>query len=625
MKKLYPYWHSAVGAFFLMVLPATAVAGSVDLPPLVHDIGLSLMLSAILVVVFHRLRLPSIAAFLAAGVIAGPLGLDVISQKENIDTIAQLGLVFLLFVIGLELDFRKLLSSSKPLILTGILQVPLSVIFGAAFGAVLVLTGLGAVFAEPGSTAYLMLYLGIVMAISSTLLVVKLFQTSFKMDTRSGRISVGLLIFQDIWVVLIIAIQPSFADSGIAPIIASFLAVAVLILITVGLARYILPTAFNWIAKVPELIVVAAVGWCFAVVFLGANIDYLVALLTGYSAMPLTVGAGMSALIAGASIASFPYSTDLIGKVGLIKDFFVALFFVGLGLTIPMPEGPGIFLLVALIAVLVLLSRLVIFFPLLYWAGLDRRNAMVSSLRLAQISEFSLVICYAGLSLGHITAEFNSVIIFAFVLTALWTPLLFTHADTLYVRMEGLLDRLGFQNKNALTDPQKREYLVAVLGFHRLAASLMHELEQSNPEILQHMLVVDFNVHIHQQISTYGPVVQYGDLANSETLQHAGVDKSRVVLITLQDDMLIGTSNYKIIESVRKINPEAIIIAHATQYRDIKEMYKAGADYVYLTHVESARSLVSAISSALEGNLDLYRSEREAVDGALHERNEIVS
>jgi Kef-type K+ transport system membrane component KefB len=451
--------------------------------------------------------------------------------------------------------------------------------FGVAFGGVLVLTGLAATFAEPGGVGYLMLYLGIVFAISSTLLVVKLFQTSFKMDTRSGRISVGLLIFQDIWVVLIIAVQPNFADPGIAPIVASFVAVAILILITVVLARYILPTAFHWIAKVPELIVVAAVGWCFAVVFLGTNIDYLVAFLTGYDSLPMTVGASMSALIAGASIASFPYSTDLVGKGGLLKDFFVALFFVGLGLTIPMPEGSGVLLLVALIAVLVLLSRLVIFFPLLYWAGLDRRTAMVSSLRLAQISEFSLIICYAGLGLGHITPEFNSVIIFAFVLTALWTPLLFTYADTLYLRLEGALDYLGFQKPDTLEDSKKRKYLVALLGFHRLAASLMHELKQTNPEILENMLVVDFNVHIHQQISTYGPVVKYGDLANSETLQHAGVDKARVVLITLQDDMLIGTSNYRIIESVRKMNPKAIIIAHAIKYREIKGMYKAGADF----------------------------------------------
>jgi Kef-type K+ transport system membrane component KefB/Trk K+ transport system NAD-binding subunit len=625
MNRQHLYWRSTTGIFSLMILPAQAIAGGGELPPLVHDIGLSLLLSSILVVVFHRLKLPSIAAFLAAGVIAGPLGLDVISNKENIDTIAQLGLVLLLFVIGLELDLRKLLSSSKTLILTGFLQFPLHVIFGVVFGGLLVLTSLGATITEPGETGYVMLYLGIVMATSSTLLVVKLFQTSFLMDTRSGRISIGLLIFQDIWVILIIAVQPNFADPSATPIVASFAAVVILILIAAVLARYILPTAFRWIAKVPELIIVAALGWCFAVVFLGANIDYLMALPAEFEALPLTVGAGMSALIAGACIASFPYSTDLVGRVGLLKDFFVALFFVGLGLAIPMPHGPGMLQLAVLIAVLVLLARLVIFFPLLYWAGLDRRNAMVSSLRLAQISEFSLIICYAGLGLGHITPEFNSVIIFAFILTALWTPLLFSRADTLYTHLEGALDRLGFQKPDAQTDSEKREFSVALLGFHRLAASLLHELARTSPEILENMLVVDFNVHIHGQIAAYGPVVRYGNLANSETLQHAGVDKARVVLITLQDDFLIGTSNYAIIESVRKMNSTATIIAHATKYREIKGLYKAGADFVYLTHVETARSLVSAISSALEGNIDLYRSENEGIDETLHERNEIVS
>ena len=625
MKNLCLYWRSTAGIFSLLVLPVQAIAGSSDLPPLVHDIGLSLLLSSILVVIFHRLKLPSIAAFLVAGVVAGPLGLDVISQKENIDTIAQLGLVLLLFVIGLELDLRKLLSSSKILILTGILQFPLHVLFGMLFGGLLILTSFGTTIVETGGTGYVMLYLGIVMATSSTLLVIKLFQTSFLMDTRSGRISIGVLIFQDIWVILIIAVQPNFANPSAAPIVASFAAVVVLVLITVGLARYVLPTAFRWIAKVPELLIVAALGWCFAVVFLGANIEHLMLLPTELEGLPLTVGAGMSALIAGASIASSPYSRDLVGRVGLLKDFFVALFFVGLGLAIPMPQGPALLLLATLIAMLVLLSRLVIFFPLLYLAGLDRRNAMVSSLRLAQISEFSLIICYAGLGLGHITAGFNSVIIFAFMLTALWTPLLFDRADALYMRLEGVLDRLGFQIPDTQMDSEAREYSVALLGFHRIAASLVHELARTSPELLNTMLVVDFNVHIHKQIAAYGPIVRYGNLANSETLQQVGVDKARVVLITLQDDLLFGTRNYSLVESVRKMNSTATIIAHATEYQEIKGLYEAGADFVYLTHVEVARSLASAISSALEGNIDLYRSESEEADGRLHERNEIVS
>ncbi len=289
-----------------------------------------------------------------------------------------------------------------------------------------------------------------------------------------------------------------------------------------------------------------------------------------------------------------------------------------------MPDGPGMLLLAVLIAALVLLSRLILFFPLLYWTGLDRRNAMVSSLRLAQISEFSLIICYTGLSLGHITPEFNGAVIFAFILTALWTPFLFGNANFLYTRLEKLLDHLGFAVPDTREGEEMREYSVALLGFHRIAASLLHELDRTAPEILKKMLVVDFNVKIHPQIAAYGPVVRYGDLASSETLRHVGVDKARVVIITLQDDLLVGTGNRSIIESVREMNPTAIIIAHAMEYREIKELYQAGADFVYLTHVESARGLVQAIGAALDGNMELYRSEREKADGTLHERNELV-
>lgn len=607
-----------VGFLLLLLLPGVALAGGGALAPLVHDIGVSLLLAGLLAVLFHRFRIPSIAAFLVAGFIAGPGGGALVEELENIPVIAEFGLVLLLFVIGLELDFRKIISSGRIIIVTGLLQFPLSVLVGFVLAKLLAgmgVTALGGEFAP--------LYMGIVMAASSTLLVVKLFQESFELDTTAGRVSLGLLIFQDIWVIVVIALQPNFANPQIGPILSAFAGIALLTVMTVAVARYFLPVVFRWIATSPELILVGAVGWCFGIVFLGGNFDAFGEALFGINAH-IAVGSGMSALIAGASIASLPFSGDVIGKVGVVKDFFVILFFVGLGMGIPVPDGAEVLLLALLFVFAAILMRYIVFVPLLYFNGLDRRNAVVSSTRLAQLSEFSLVVVYAGLGLGHIDALFNSATIFAFVITALITPILYRYADDLYTHTQSLLDRLGFRVPEAGAEEQNEEYSLAVLGFHRLSSSLLYELQKKSPELLEHVLVVDFNVHLHDQIAALGPTARYGDLANAETLHHAGVDKARVVLVAVQDDVLRGTSNLRLVHDIRHINPDAVIIANAIELSQSQRLYDAGADYVYMSRVESAQGLLDPVASALDGHIDDYRVMRENHDGKWHEREEVI-
>jgi len=256
----------------------------------------------------------------------------------------------------------------------------------------------------------------------------------------------------------------------------------------------------------PELILVAAIAWCFAVVFIGINLDAFTESFFGFN-WHLTVGSSMGALIAGASIANLPYSTDVLGKVGIVKDFFVTLFFVGLGMSIPMPDGVSVLLIAILFSALTILARYLIFFPLLYWTGLDRRNATVASTRLAQVSEFTLVISYAGLQLGHIGTGLNSVIIFAFVVTALLTPTLYQKADAVHDRLALLLDRIGFKAPPEAKAGEEESYSVALLGFHRVASSLLYNLKKKHPDLLKSILVVDFNVGIHRKIAAYGPTV----------------------------------------------------------------------------------------------------------------------
>jgi len=609
----------AAAGLVLLATATPALAAGEGLPPLVQDIGIALFLSGFLAILFARIKFPAIAGFIVAGIIAGPLGFRLVTDPANIDTISQLGFVLLLFMIGLELNFTKLLKSGRTLLTTGLLQFPLIVAFGIVTSYLLGLIGFSALF--PSHLSYV--YFGMVIAFSSTLLVVKLFQEAFELDTVPGRIALGLLVIEDIWAIVVILLQPNLESPQILPIVGSFLGIAVLVVLAVVISRTLVPMIFRWIARSPEIILVGAISWCFAVVFLGASFDTITEFVFGRN-FHVSVGPGMSALIAGATIASLPYATEIVTKVGVVRDFFITLFFIGLGLAIPALSGWSVPLLALALALAAFAVRQVIVFPLLYLTGLDQRNAEVTAIRLAQMSEFSLVIAFLGVQEGHLTRDLSSAIVFAFVITALATTPLYHAAYRIHAAVAPVLRALGFKDPPASVEEEKREYRLALLGFHRVASSLLYEIAREDPALAKDTLVIDFNVSLHDEIRTLGAHVEYGDLSNPDTLHHAGVDRARVIISTIPDDLMRGIDNRRLVENVRRLNPSALIIANAITFADCRAVYEAGADYVYLSRLEAARGLNEALGHALNGTLSDYRAARESEDGQPDSRIEVL-
>ncbi|MGB9372552.1 MAG: cation:proton antiporter [Jiangellales bacterium] len=583
-------------------------AGGADggLPELILDIALALVLAGVLAIAFTRLRIPTVAAFLVAGVILGPVGTGLISNRENIDTIAQLGLILLLFLIGLEIDVRALLTKGRSVLVSGPLLYPLSGLFGFVIVKGLLLLGIGTGIVS--GSDYGPLYIGLAVAASSTVLVVALYQQSFLLDTVSGRIALAMLVFEDIWSVIVLAIQPSFDDPSLGPIVATFVGIAVLAAIAWALARYVLPVGFRWIAKQPSTILVASLAWCFGIVLIGINLDTAIDSVFGLDP-GIAVSAGVAALIAGSTIAAIPFSAEIVRQVSVVRDFFITLFFVGIGMTIPAPDGAGVLLAGLGVALLTVLTRFTIMLPLLYATGTDRRNATLTVARMAQISEFSLVVAYLGLQLGHIDPTLNSVIVFAFVITAIGTPFVFARAEAIEARVAPVLDRIGMKPPPPGSEHEEKAYDLALLGVHRTASSLLNDLAEEFPETLSRTTVVDFNVAIHPRIAELGAAVTYGDFTSPETLHHAGVDKARVVLCTIPDDVLSSASTVDAVRVAREVSPDAMIIATATTFPEVRRIYAAGADFVLLPRLDAARSALQAVQAALNGQLEDLRDD----------------
>lgn len=598
--------RAGIAAIFAaaLVAPQPAFAAAGDLPPLVLDIGLSLLAAGALAIVFARLKVPSIAAFLVAGVVVGPLVLNQVSNPASIDTIAQLGFVLLLFTIGLEIDVRQLIGRGKKYLIVGALQFPLTLVLGLLVANLLVAIGIGgALLADPLAP----LYVGVTIAASSSLLVIALFQQHFELDTQPGRIALVLLICQDIWAIVVMLLQPNLSDPAVGPILFAFVGIAILIVVAAVAARLVMPIAFRWIAKNRELTVLAALAWCFAVVAVGMNLDPI-ATAVGLD-FHLNVGAGMAALIAGATIAAMPFATEVVAKVGLVKDFFVTLFFVGLGISIPAIESWNVPLIAVIVALLAIVARQIVFFPLLYFFGVDQRTSEVTSIRLAQISEFGLVIAFIGVQSGHISAELSSAMILAFVFTSVLTTPLYQRAYAIYERVKPALGKLGFKEKEAPPDDDSHAGAIGILGLYREALALVHKIAAERPDLLNRIVVVDFNTALHDDLRKLGVHVAYGDVANEASLLHAGMDRAAVLLTSIPDHLLRGTNNRRLVQSLRQLNPNATILANAEDQAGVKRLHDAGADYVYVPSIEIAEILSAVLDATLGGHLNDYKTD----------------
>lgn len=260
-----------------------------------HDlltaIGIGIIAAAVLALVARRVGQPLLLGYVLGGAILGPhLGFGVVTDEGAIELISEIGLLLLLFIIGLEMNIRRLLQAGRAIAVSGLLQVPLCAALGwLAFRGV-----------TSGGT-FDGLYLALALSLSSTLIVVKLLFDKFEMGTFAGRITLGILIFQDLWAIIFLAVQPNLNDLQVAPLAKSLVAGAVLVGGAIAVAKYILPALYRSIAPSTELVLLVSVAWCF-----------LLSGLAGWAGLSKEMGS----LIAGVVIAGFPYGVEVTARLG---------------------------------------------------------------------------------------------------------------------------------------------------------------------------------------------------------------------------------------------------------------------------------------------------------------------
>jgi Kef-type K+ transport system membrane component KefB len=552
-------------------------------------------------------RQPLLLAYLAGGFALGPMGFGFIKSAESISAISELGLIFLLFMIGLEIDLKKVASAGRSITLTALVQIVGGVLAGIVFFR---LCGF-----PLGGGKWDALYLAVAGALSSTVIVVKMLYDKEELDTLTGRITLGVLVLQDLAVILFLAIQPNLENLAPGILFLSLTRVIILVAATFALSRYLLPAIFRGVARVPELMQVGAIAWCF---------------LIGEFGQRLHLSREMGALVAGVALSTFPYALDVTAKVISLRDFFVTLFFVAIGMQIPLPTG-SLVGWVLVFATFVVVSRVATVFTPLYLMRQGLRTSMIPALNLCQVSEFSLVVLALGVQAGHLANPATSgIVALAFTLLAVLSTFGMAKSDRYVRAIIPWLKKRGLRDLDQVADnagpPGATSHggsaRIVFVGFFRTASSLLEEIQRHDPELVADVAVVDFSPVARDGLLKRRVPVIYGDISHRDTLVHAGVDKAEVLISTVPDSLLKGTTNARLVSLLRDLNPTAKIIATADVIAQAAELLDAGADYVNVPRLRQAGDLLEAVRAARDGLLD---QKRTALREILLDRREVLA
>lgn len=565
---------------------------------IVTDIAWCIIAAWLVGVLCQLVRQPLLIAYLVAGFAIGPNGFKFITSPDSIRTMSEIGLVLLLFMIGLEMDLKKMLGSGGAITVTALVQICGSVALG----------WLVFHWAGPAAGSLEALYLAVAVAMSSTVIIVKLLHDKRQLDTLAGRITMGILVLQDVGVILFLAIQPNLKDPALAPLAMAVIRVLQLVGAAYFSGRFLLPPIFKMVARRPELVLVGALAWCFAMAGLA---DYL------------GLSREMGALLAGVMVSTFPYTLDVVARITSIRDFFVTLFFVSLGMIIPLPTWDYLMWMLVFSGVLVV-TRMITVFPTLFRTGLGQRMSFLPALNLSQLSELSLVLLAIGKASGDVSDKIISITAFSFAFLAVLSTYAITGSDAILRRVSPWLHKLGFPDlpaANPEADHDEEAPRIFLLGFSWTASSLLEEITRERPALLARLKVVDFNPETVAKLRARGVSVVYGDISRPDVLEHMGIEHAEVIICTLADGILRGASNRKMLAQLRALNPGAAIIVHADKLADAGALYAEGASYVITPRLLEAGDILGVL-----GAIDNKLAEEKRAEQLtrLSQRSEVI-
>lgn len=541
------------------------------------EISLVIVLAAILGILAKIFKQPTIIAYLITGIViasAGVLGLD---SHNVLNVMATFGITFLLFLVGLEMRFSEIKSIGKAALLTGLGQIIFTSLVG--FGLVKLL----------GFNVITSLYIAVALTFSSTIIVIKLLSEKRDLQSLYGRIVVGFLIIQDLVAILMLIILSSLQKGELAinlPIIIfSITKGLILVAATLWLGQKILPWIFEKLARSPELLFIVSVAWA-------VGIAHFVSSKTiGFS---IEIGG----FLAGLALARSAEQFQIDARIKSLRDFFIVMFFVILGSSLIIGGNLSDIIIPAIIlSLFILIGNPLIVLIIMGLLGFRKRTSFLASVTVAQISEFSLILMAMGLKLGHVDEKAVSLVTLVGVVTILISTYLILNSEKIFNILRPYLKifEKSHPQEEPIT-PSAREGHTILAGAHRLGQRILMALDK------KHLLIVDFDPTIVNQLKSQGYQIIFGDITDTEIQNHVNFDKAKTIISTVPhlDENILIIERIKSLKEQKKTFP--LFIATATQEWEARILYDEGADYVILPYFICGQHIANLIK---EVKLDL--------------------
>ena len=537
---------------------------------LLKDFLLIFGLATGVLLLFHRLHLVSMLGFLVTGILVGPYGFGLISATHEVEVLAEVGVVLLLFSIGIEFSLK------------GLLRIKKYVIFGGAFQALITILISFVIARQFGIAIGQSVFIGFLVSLSSTAIVLRLFQQRAEVESPQGQLSLGILIFQDIIVIPMMLLTPLLAGiigQGHEPVIQLFLKAILLILLAVVGTKWIVPQILYLIARTQsrELFILITLVICFAVAFLSYSLGLSLAL---------------GAFLAGLIISETEFSHEALSNIIPFRDVFMSLFFISIGMLLDVRFliiHPGQIILIAFAVIFVKTTAVCLVVLLL---GFPIRTAMLTGLALFQMGEFSFILFMRGSELGILGEQFYQFFLNVSIITMGVTPF----AITLAPRLVDLVYKLPLPNKlkTGFTDFMKpkeykrREKLkdhIIIIGFGFNGRSLAKMAKK----VAIPYVIIEMNPQTVRDERSKGEPILYGDASQGSVLQQADIRYARIVVIVISDPL----ASRRIATTVKKENPKAFIIARTRFITEMKHLYDLGVNQVIPEEFETSIEIFS--------------------------------
>lgn len=532
------------------------------------EIGAIFTVATSLAILAKLLKQPYVVAYILAGIIVGPIGINVLHSTEVVEVLSKIGIVALLFVVGISLNPQVISEIGKTAVVTGVGQVLFTSIGGFFISRALGIDNIASI------------YIAVALTFSSTIIIMKLLSDKGDLETLYGKIAIGFLLVQDIIATIaLIAVTTLSVASGSESVGGAFLAlliksiIAGIVLFVVS--KYILPLLSEFLAGSSELLFLFAVTWGIG--------------LAGVF-MLLGLSAEVGALVAGITLSVSPFAYEVSSRMKPLRDFFIVLFFILLGSQMVFTNFAALIVPVVVFSLFVLVGNPIILFVIMNLLGYRRKTAFQIGLTVAQISEFSLILAALGARVGQLDSASLSIITFVGLVTISLSSYMIIYSEQIYAKLSPLLKYLEIVKKPHAEKSSYGEggYELLLFGFDRVGKRFL----DSFSSIGKKFVVVDINPKSIARIKNAGADAIYGDATDIEFLQELPVNSPKLIVSTIPD----FEANDTLTRFMKKKFPDAIIVVLAHTVAHAKSLYKSGATYVVLPHHLGAEHAASMIS-----------------------------